>query len=63
MTKNQPADGTVIGRVRGEQADYRPGSPTHGRPYDVLLVADAQGDHLRITDAGQLRYRLRREWL
>lgn len=60
---SQPTEGTVIGYVRGRQADYRPGSPTFGREYRVALVADPTGDFLRISDAGRISYRLRRIWV
>lgn len=36
----QPADGMVIGYLRGEQGDYRADSPTFGRPYRVQLGLD-----------------------
>lgn len=55
----QPANGTVIGQLRGEFLNLR-GGPHHGQTYTVLLVADSAGRAVR--GVGGVRYTLQRRW-
>ena len=57
---SQPADGTVIGYLRGEGLDMREGR-NHGRTYRVLLIADSRSGVTR--GVGGVRYSLRRQYV